>query len=311
MGRDGLLRVLAFLAAAAAICVGWAYFRGLGQKQPKERQKEPLILPPEATGPVKLYAELMVEPTPPGQLALPRMGPPGLVKGRPPAPRKVVRSPSSAVALLSDFPASWGHELSEPQLEQMLAGAALREQKLVVVGVEHEEEKRFRLKTKGDVETPMVETKDGPVVYVFNNPTVLVENREDKVFPIRLIDAAPRPVKLDAEAALVHRAAHWLSTSGPRLANALPPALPPDGLLAEGQLAAFWADQALRHKGVKVVKVEKLEGGEWKLRTKAGFSLGARVKNKDGTESKLSLVFTNSDIIVKVRDDKLVPVRVD
>jgi hypothetical protein len=195
----------------------------------------------------------------------------------------------------------------------MLAGAALRDDKLVVVSVTSFQG-AFRLVTRGDVTTPLVMTADGPVVYVLHNPEVVVENQGDKVHPLRLVgDNKPKAVALNADEALVHRAAFWLSRSSPEFQRILPPEIvPPEGGHTEKEVKVFWADQALRQKGVKVVKVERLKGGEWKLVTKATLGLGpARVRDKDGDIDTPTMSALNPSIIVKVRDGKLVPVRVD
>jgi hypothetical protein len=301
VNQSSLGKVAFLLVALVALCIAGVYVW--------------YTWPVEVNGPVKEFAELMTEPTPPELLMQQLGGMPGKKeadkKGE--EKKKPLRDQVKAVALLAELPALWGNEFTDEQLNEMLAGAALRDDTLVVMSVTPFEG-AFRLKTRGEVTTPLVMTADGPVVYVLRDPDVVVENEGGRVRPLRLVgDNKPKAVVLNAEEALVQRAALWLSRSDPQLQRVLPPEIvPPERAFTEAEVAVFWADQAIRRKGVNVVKVEKLGGNEWKLVTKGRFRLGpARVRNKDGGVDEPYLSVLNPDIIVKVHGGKLVPARLD
>lgn len=115
------------------------------------------------------------------------------------------------------------------------------------------------------------------------------------------------------EEGLVKQAAALIGSSDAELENLLAPALAaPESAFTEKEADRYFADLAIRHQGLKVEKVERLTNGEWKLQTTGRFRLGPiPVLGTKGEVGSQYLTLINPDLIVKVQERKIVPLRTD
>ncbi len=231
----------------------------------------------------------------------------GLKQGDPPP--KSTRDAARAAAMLTAAPLGWGKKLDDGQIDELLAHAALSDERLVVTRVRPAEKAGvYALRTDGTVVSQFVETDKGPAVFTLQGPAVLVRSEGDKVRPLGLAPGTRREARLlGKDEALIHRFALW-TLSGDKRAREMLPAAPavPDQSMSEAEADVWSAAYILTHPDLRVVKVSPAAKGAFKMETKCKINPPLlRIREKDGRVVNSSQSRFNPDVIVEVRGGKI------